>query len=168
MSSVAVIDTNVPVVANGKTPQASQDCVMTCIDALLTIREKGQILLDESGFILQEYRRYLSPAGQPGAGDEFFKWLWDNQGNVRYCRRVAVTVLDEEGCDFAEFPKDPELKAFDRGDKKFVAVALASGRVAQILNASDTDWWHFREVLEKQGMKIRFLCPELMTEKRYC
>lgn len=163
MRSAYVIDTNVPVVANGKTPQAGEDCIAACMEALRTLRSKGGILLDESGFILLEYRRHLSPSGQPGMGDEFFKWLWDNQGNVHYCTQVAITALDEEGSNFSEFPNDPALKKFDPSDRKYVAVVLASGNAAQILNASDTDWWIYRKTLKTHGVRIKFLCPELMA-----
>ncbi len=166
MRSPCVVDTNVPVVANGKTPQASENCVAACIRELVTLRKNGKVLLDESGFILQEYRRHLSPRGQPGMGDEFFKWLWDNQGNERYCLKVSVTPNDDDGYDFSEFPTDFELDNFDRSDRKFVAVALAYGGMVHILNASDTDWWIYREALESYGIAIRFLCPELMVADR--
>jgi hypothetical protein len=157
------MDTNVPVVANGRTSQASPDCVLACIDALLRIRENC-LLLDDGGLILDEYRRYLSPSGQPGSGDAFFKWLWNNQGNADQCRRVKITADDDRG--FAEFPDDPELERFDKDDRKFVAVALASGNAPPVLNASDTDWWNFREVLSQRGVRVDFICQELMTGTR--
>ena len=63
---------------------------------------------------------------------------------------------------FEEFPGAPSLAGFDMDDRKFVAVALASGTGPEILNASDTDWWDFREPLERHGVRVNFLCPELM------
>ncbi|HSU82609.1 MAG TPA: hypothetical protein VLR69_09330, partial [Thermoanaerobaculia bacterium] len=57
---------------------------------------------------------------------------------------------------------DPDLAAFDPSDRKFVAVAVASGEQPEILNASDTDWWHHREALSRHGVEVRFLCPQLM------
>jgi len=164
MKCASVVDTNIPVVANGRASHVGEDCVETCIRALRRLQREGKILIDESGFIIDEYRSHLSPTGQPGLGDEFFKWLWNNQGNTKYCIRVDVTPLDDEGCNFSEFPDDPALESFDRSDRKFVAVALCHGN-AQILNASDTDWWNFRGALEIHGIQICFLCPELMPER---
>lgn len=159
--AAVVMDTNVGIVANGKTPQAGIECVSSCIGALVEIRERHRMLLDDQSLILEEYRRYLSPSGQPGPGDAFFKWLWDNQGNSDHCRQVPVTpVSGRRGFD--EFPEAPELAAFDPSDRKFVAVAIASGEQPQILNAADTDWWEHRQALNRHGVEIRFLCPELM------
>jgi len=112
--------------------------------------------------ILGEYRRNLSPSGQPGSGDAFFKWLWNNQGNHDHCRRVNITPHDNRG--FAEFPDDPELEPFDNDDRKFVAVALASHNAPPILNATDSDWWEHRVALEGHGIRIKSLCPELMED----
>ena len=89
------------------------------------------------------------------------KWLLNMQFNVGYVRRVAITPNADRG--FEEFPDDPALASFDRDDRKFVAVACASGGSPSIVNATDTDWWEYREVLEEHGVAIHFLCPELMT-----
>ena len=159
MKAAVVMDTNVAVVANGKAPQAGGKCVETCITTLVEIRDRHRVLLDEQGLILDEYRRRLSPSGQPGPGDAFFKWLWDNQGHLDHCRQVAITPMDG---GFEEFPDDPDLARFDPADRKFVAVATASEERPPILNASDTDWWDHRIALNRHGVEIRFLCPELM------
>lgn len=159
------MDTNVAVVANGRTPQAGDRCVETCIAKLLEMTERHQVLLDEQGSILEEYRRHLSPSGQPGPGDAFFKWLWNNQANPQHCRQVPITPTDDKGRGFDEFPDDPDLASFDRADRKFVAVAVASGESPPILNASDSDWWNYRNALDRHGITIQFLCPELMQGK---
>jgi len=62
--------------------------------------------------------------------------------------------------DFEEFPGDPELAGFDRSDKKFAAVAVTSENDPDVLNAVDADWWHYRQPLERHGVRIRFLCPD--------
>jgi hypothetical protein len=158
------MDTNVAIVANGKTPQAGDGCVATCIETLLALRERQRLLLDDLGLILDEYRRHLSPSGQPGPGDAFFKWLWDNQGNPEHCRKVQVTPTADSR-KFEEFPNDRELARFHPKDRKFVAVAIASRENPLILNAADTDWWDYREALNRHGFELRFLCPELMGRK---
>lgn len=156
-----VIDTNVAVVANGKTPQAGIDCVLATIETLAAIRAKMTTLVDNEGLIIEEYRRYLSPSGQPGPGDAFFKWLWDNQANPQYCQQIPITPTKDRR-RFVEFPESPLLEKFDDNDRKFVAVALASGQQPPVLNASDTDWWQFRQALEQHGVVVQFICPELM------
>ena len=153
------MDTNVAVVANGRASQADDDCVATCVSELIDIRERHQVVLDDRGLIIEEYRRHLSPSGQPGPGDAFFKWLWNNQGHPRHCRQVAVTPGDR---GFDEFPSDPDLEEFDPADRKFVAVAIASGDRPTVLNAADTDWWQHREALARHRVEVRFLCPDLM------
>ncbi|MFY9822377.1 MAG: hypothetical protein WAM82_13420 [Thermoanaerobaculia bacterium] len=159
------MDTNVAVVANGKTPQAGDKCVETCIATLIAMRDHRRVLLDDQGLILDEYRRHLSPAGQPGPGDAFFKWLWDNQGNQDHCRQISITPVKASSRSFEEFPDDPELASFDPADRKFVAVALASEEQPLVLNASDTDWWVHQAALSRHGIEVRFLCPELMKHK---
>jgi len=161
MSDAVLVDTNVAVVANFQHENAQPDCVIASIDALSRARRQLVLVDDEQRFF-NEYRGQLSHSGQPGAGDAFFKWLWDNQANPKRCRQIAITPLDASGTEFAEFPSDRDLFGFDRADRKFVAVALASGLEPTVLNSSDTDWWNYREPLERNGVVIEFLCPELM------
>ncbi len=161
--TASVVDTNVPIVANRRSPQAGPTCVLACIDALDELRLRGKIVLDHLGHIVEEYRKHLSASGQPGVGDVFFKWVWQNQANTAHCETVKIHPVGSG--DYEEFPDDPELVQFDRDDRKFVAVALASQLQPDILNATDTDWWHYRECLEKHGIRVVFLCPELMTER---
>lgn len=158
-----VVDTNVAVVANRKSPQARAACVKQCIQELRRIQGDAdrRILLDNDGLILNEYRRQLNPSGQPGSGDAFYQWLRDNQWIDKHCRKIDITPHDNR--DFEEFPSDPALAGFDRNDRKFVAVAVASGHSPPILNASDTDWWDHRAALKHNGIEVAFLCPELMN-----
>ena len=114
--------------------------------------------------IFKEYRRLLSPSGQPGVGDAFFKWLWDNQANPKRCRQIGITPLAIAIQTLRSFRADPDLATFDAADRKFVAVALASGLNPTILNASDTDWWIHRQPLIRNGLTIEFLCPDLMED----
>lgn len=163
--SAVVIDTNVLVVANGKSEQAGPDCVLACLSALEEAKARKRILLDSGMRILDEYRRNANLSGQPGLGDAFLKWLWSNQANPHHCAPVAITPMDGDPDNFQEFPNDPRLGGFDRSDRKFVAVALGSGRQPGILNATDSDWWNFREALEANGLHIAFLCPALFNRR---
>jgi hypothetical protein len=157
-----VIDTNVPMVANGLAVQADSGCIEACVDRLIVCRAQEVLLIDDGGLILEEYRRHLAHSGQPGPGDAFFKWLWDNQANESHCRRISITPIDSDSRGFEECPADQRLATFDPSDRKFLAVAIAAGSSPSIVNASDTDWWTARHVLADYGVTIEFVCPQLM------
>jgi len=160
-----VVDTNVPLTANGKADQADAKCVGNCERVLRPVLQfQKLVLLDKQGEIYSEYLKKLEPSGQPGVGYAFINWLFQYRYNADYCRVVATTPNCERG--FEEFPDDPRLEAFDRDDRKFVAVALASESSPEVLNAVDTDWWDHRHALAANGVNVVFLCPELMERKR--
>ena len=161
MMREVVVDTNVALVANRRSEQASAACIDQCMAELDHIQKSGRVVLDQGGLILKEYAKKLHFSGQPGAGDRFFKWLRDHR--MTRSRTVRITEHPERG--FEEFPADSDLDDFDRDDRKFVAVALASGADPEILNATDTDWWNHRQPLRRHGVEIKFLCPELMPKQ---
>ena len=158
-----IVDTNVPAVANGLATQADDACLRRCVAELHRIQNESRLLLDDSWLILREYQRNLGPPGRALPGDAFIKWALINQGNDSRIRRVPITPDPTRA--FAEFPDDPRLARFDHDDRKFVALALASGTSPPIVNASDRDWWEHREALQVHGIEIRFLCPELMPQR---
>ena len=161
MTDEVLVDTNVPLVASGRADHADARCRNACIIELERIINGCRVLVDDSDLILTEYRRRLSVAGQPGAGDAFFRWVWLNRWDESYVRRISITPHATR--KFNEFPDDQNLRSFDRDDRKFVAVALAAGSSPDIVNATDTDWWNYRDALREHGVAVRFLCPELMT-----
>ncbi len=164
MASV-VVDTNVALAANGEAEHTDPKCVLRCLQELKATRNERQVLLDDAGLIMQEYLKQ-KPHGLPrGAGDAFLIWVHDNQANPANVRTVPVTPLDDDPRGFAEFPDDGDLIDFDPDDRKFVAVALASGDVPPILNATDTDWWIHRTALARNGVRVEFLCPSLMKDE---
>jgi len=160
---VAIVDTNVPVVANGRAEQVSIECVLACTKQLQQITQQGRLILDNQWHILREYMRHLSPSGQPGVGDAFLKWVFNNIANPACVETVSITPAnpaDPDGTDFQEFPDDPVLASFDPSDRKFVAVCVAHPQHPSILNATDRDWWDFRDALSDHGVRVRFLCEE--------
>lgn len=157
-----VVDTNVPIAANGASNHVTRDCVLRCVDRLEIVVKKEKVLLDDGMYILHEYMRHLSMSGQPGFGDMFMRWVWTNQANPIKCKIIPITSLNEKPY-FREFPNDDELDGFDRSDRKFVAVAKASGLDPPIINAADKDWWDYLQPLQKNGIQIEFICPELMV-----
>ena len=164
MRASVVVDTNVAVVANGKNPKTGPECVLACIRRLQEIQRAETVLIDDLEEILTEYRGSLIPTGQKGPGDAFFKWLSDNQGYEACCRRVHITPHADRG--FVEFPADDNMRDFDWDDRKFVAVAIASGVSPEILNAADHDWIEFEEPMLQHGLRVRELCPEHQERKR--
>lgn len=151
-----VVDTNVIMVADGQSPQASPACVECSINALEEVKT-GKICLDEGMRILIEYMQNLGYAGRPGLGKAFAKWVWENQANPDVGEVVRIYPNNDR--EFEEFPDNHLLKGFDRNDRKFVAVALASPFKPEIMNAVDKHWWVYREQLKQHDVKIRFVYP---------
>lgn len=99
----------------------------------------------------------------------FFVWANDNQANEILCLKVTVTpantgfhdwAVHDHDPDLDEYPNDLSLAAFDRQDRKFVAVSLASKLNPVILNAVDSDWKYHENALNNLGVAVEFLCPE--------
>lgn len=155
----AVVDTNVPIVANHKGGEPIA-CAAACAQALHEITRTGLLVIDEGGLIFNEYKNYLSFAGQPGAGDYFFKWLSDNRYKPDRVAQVALADDPVRLGEFARFPDDPALATFDRSDRKFVAAALTHALRPPILNATDSDWWEHKETLLSHGVAAQFVCGE--------
>ena len=155
-----VVDTNVPVVANGRAEQAGPRCVLACVAALVEVHDSGVTVLDAGMRVLREYMDNLSLSGQPGVGDFFMKWVWENQAVPNRCERVTITPRPDDSDDFEEFPRDPDLAAFDRSDRKFVALALASPLRPTVLNAVDSDWWHYGPALARHRVVVNNLYPD--------
>ena len=158
-----IVETNILIVANENSEQATPACILACVDALEKVRQERITLLDSGMMIFDEYRKYASLSGQPRLGDSFMKWLWTNQAHPRHCQLVKISPKSDDPEDFEEFPNDPALEGFDRSDRKFVAVAKASQRQSKIMNATDSDWWIFRKQLANHGITIKFLCPDLVV-----
>jgi len=160
---IAVIDTNVPVVANGQGGDFP-GCVVACLRCLIEFRRSGVLVLDDGWRIIREYMGNLRSSGQPGVGDAFLKWVLTNWANPTRCCLVAIAESGSGRKDFAEFPADPRLAEFDPDDRKFVAVARAHPQHPPILQALDSEWWHCRETLAENQVDVTFLCPAEIAE----
>lgn len=158
----AVVDTNVLVVANRKSSHASPTCVLACTERLRAIMREGILVIDDGRHIFREYERRASSTGQPGVGDAFLRWALTNQAKRHRCERVPLTPRGGTDGDFEEFPVDPSLDKFHLDDRKFAAVARTSKHNPSVVNAVDTDWWMFREPLERHGIRVTFLCLDMM------
>lgn len=154
----AIIDTNVPLVANGAADHVSPECRKAVIEFLVAFTADGVIVIDTNWHILREYLNKLNSSGQPGIGDGFLKWVLTNQHNPQRCRQIPITKQDQS---FLEFPDDPALARFDLADRKFVAVAIADPLHPPIYNATDSDWDEYEHstTLANYGIIIKQLCP---------
>jgi len=161
-----LVDTNVAVVANGKSDQADDSLTEACIDALLDVTRRGGLVLDDGDRIFEEYRKNLSLSGQPGTGDVFMRWVHDNRYSAAWCELRTITCLDGAEQTFREFPASPALADFDPSDRKFVAVANAGRKKHPILQAVDFKWWRWKDALANAGIKVVFL-DEAAAEAGY-
>ncbi len=162
--SWSVVDTGVLIIANGREAGIDPDCVRACLDALEAIQKGGNLVLDDRMLIFREYQGYGSFSGQPGVGDAFFEWTFNNLYNTAVVEQVQLT--DQAERVFAEFPDHPDLAKFDRADRKFVATALKSANVPTLLIAVDSDWWDNRQALADNGVNIQFLCSAQLQKAR--
>ena len=154
-----IVDTNVAVVANGQSPQASPDCIDTCINRLEGIvRGEEKLVLDNGWIILGEYLRNLRSSGEPGAGDNFLRWILMNKADR--CDLVSITPVDGSENAFEESPDDPALNDFDPDDRKFITVACVHPEKPPILQAVDSQWWDFRDAFRQNGIIVEFICED--------
>ena len=133
-------------------------CAAKCAKELNEIAKNGLLVLDTDGVVFDEYKRYLSFSGQPGAGDVFFKWLADHRYNAEYVRQVVLERDQAREYEYSQYPDSAELRGFDRSDRVFVALARAHPDHPSILTALDSDYWHFRGPLENSGVDVIHVC----------
>ena len=157
---MVVADTNVAVVANALSEQASEDCVETCAERLEEImRGEVKLVLDDDWQILGEYTQNLHSTGND-VGDRFLQWVLRNWRNPQRCDLIHITPVDGSENDFREFPDDPALDGFDPDDRKFIAVAVAHSEKPPILQAVDSQWWDFRDAFRRNGVIVEFICED--------
>ena len=154
-----VVDTNVAIVANGHADQADNQCFEDCVRRLESLIAKETIAIDDKNRILGEYGNHLDFAGQPGVGDMFFRYVFDNQYWDDRIRRVMITPSADERRSFEELPEN----TFDPSDRKFLAVAVVAK--ATVLNATDNDWNEHPKLMSELGVKVEQLCPQHIHER---
>ena len=155
-----VVDTNVPIVANGRDTHADEQCQLNCVMRILEIQSSGSVVLDDHDLIFGEYRSHLRFRGEPGVGDAFFRYVFDHWSSESRVIRVAITPSDNDRRGFEELPEN-EL---DPSDRKFLAVAKEAD--APILNATDGDWDEQHDLLEGLSVSVEQLCPHHAVRTR--
>jgi hypothetical protein len=169
LCSKYVVDTNVPKVANLATAPMEEtdiplECILVCIEAIDYVKNKRALIIDAGDEIFTEYRKQLSMKGQPGLGDVFMKWVKDNRWTLPETNRIHLTPKENS---YQQFPDDTRLAGFDPSDRKFVAVSNGHPEKPPILEATDSKWWGYKEILSELGIEIKFLCPEYVENKFY-
>ena len=146
------IDTNVPVVANGRNKKHAPECRAAAVRFLMNVRDrKERVVLDAAGEVQAEYRRNLNPGGQPGVGDRFYQAVLSDW---RLYRRVCLPRRRDG--EYAHLPQAVIDAGFDPDDRKFAA--LAKRERIPVVNAVDSDWLDAREVLARNDIHVKFLC----------
>ena len=153
-----VVDTNVPIVANGCAPQADNQCRSNCVEKLGYLVEHGTIAVDDKDAILKEYINNFSRSGGRNVGDQFFIHVINNQYDETRVQRVEVAPIDDETRRFEELPEN----TFDPSDRKFLAVAVSADAI--VLNATDSDWGEQRELMDALGVDVEQLCPQHVSK----
>ncbi|MDJ0764542.1 MAG: hypothetical protein QNJ97_16310 [Myxococcota bacterium] len=162
-----VVDTNVPMTANlarspNDIPQELTGCVLACVKAVEHVIRTRGLVMDAGDEIFDEYRQALSMKGQPGVGDRFMKWVHDNRWRLSDSDRVKII---KSNSSYKEFPRHEGLNDFDHSDRKFVATANAHPQKPQILQATDSKWWGWKDALREVGITVHFLCSEYAKAK---
>jgi hypothetical protein len=155
--SCCVVDTNVPIVANGGADpgDARPPSVVCRIGAVIFLRDlldTGRVLLDLEGLIQEEYRRYLRPSGQPGVGDRFYQVILHSSPLL--VERVDLPKRPDG--EYADLPQSLIDKEFDPSDRKFAALARCAN--VSIFHATDRGWIDHAETLAAEGIQVEHLC----------
>jgi hypothetical protein len=154
-----IVDTNVPLVAQGTATHMSDNCVFNCANFLLKLFEGEFILvIDNDYHLIGEYQNQMPKGSQAQYGNRFLRWIYTNQANPQKIKTVEINKLDE--FNFKEVPRSIIDIGFDNSDRKFVAVAIANENQASIVQAADSKWIGWEEALNKEGVSIHFICRE--------
>lgn len=158
-----VVDTNVPIVANGEAEDGhaiSNACRLAAVRFLQELLEKHVVLVDLQRFIVTEYRNKLSPSGQPGVGDLFYQRVLQEGPKVVGWIDLDPSLHEEGG----SFPASLVAEGFDRSDRKFAALALKCS--VPVVNATDSDWVIHGATLASEGVRVINLCGTALPLRR--
>lgn len=152
-----VVDTNVPIVANGGAdPNNARPPSISCRIAAVTFLKEllgvGTVLLDLEGQIQEEYRSYLRPSGQPGVGDRFYQVILHSSPSL--VERVELPRRSDG--EYVHLPQSLIDEKFDPSDRKFAA--LAQRENVPVFHATDRGWINHAETLAAEGIQVEHLC----------
>ncbi|HVU93727.1 MAG TPA: hypothetical protein VHE34_00820 [Puia sp.] len=161
-----IVDTNVPIVAQGDEHPMDLDCELACIEFIeQVLSNQHTIVIDDCFHVIREYQRKLNSKGQQKLGDRFLYWVLTNQANPSRVKQIPITQTDALGHEFAEYPASLHNINIDHSDKKFIAIAKANGQNSTIVQSSDSKWIGWIQNLFDEGILINFLCQGELEEK---
>lgn len=152
-----IVDTNVPIVADGQSAGVCAKCRIATIDFLELLFHKGTLIIDLEGAVEEEYRKNLR-GFFPGVGSRLLQHFFIN--SAHRVRRVSIGP-DSNG-KFAGITFAGTLKNFDLSDRKFAALSVVTS--APVCVSVDSDWAISKDALAAAGVKIDFLCGENQTD----
>lgn len=146
-----VVDTNVPIVANGDNDDVTFECRFQAVDFLEKLMAGGRLIVDQGGEVEGEYFGRLR-FGYPGVGNRFIQHFFNAHSD-----RIDRLELGAKANDgYAEVKFRGALKNFDKSDWKFAALSIIAKRPVYV--TVDTDWAISEAHLKDIGVKLRFLC----------
>ena len=154
-----IVDTNVPLVANGDAEHMSLDCQENCVMFISKLLSGVySIVIDDSFHIIREYEQNLKGNTQQNFGNSFLKWLLTNQHNPSKVKQVHINQIDE--FNFEEVPQALIDIGFDNSDRKFIAVAVSNNFASPIAQAADSKWIGWEHILNQENIDVLFLCKK--------
>lgn len=161
--SKSIIDTNViktADLANTDDNNIPLSCIEKCMDIIETIEKHGGLLIDSNWEIIKEYENNIR--NPQFFSFRFLKWVLTHQANQKF---VEMYCLGKTGEIYTDFPKDEELNNFDPADKKFIALANAYSGSSIVYEATDSEWWGYRDAFAKAQIEVCFLCEDYVKDK---
>lgn len=147
-----VIDTNVPLVVKFPAGRPTE-LVDACEEILEEIIENGlPVVTDELGEIIEEYFHQLSRGGQPTLGDAFAKYVFDNRHSWKASMRPDIEP--DIATEYRYSVLGGDDAEIDPSDRKMVAAAKVAG--VPVVQATDTKWLDWGEVLGRHGVRVEY------------
>lgn len=147
-----IVDTNVPIVANGDNKAVCYECRFKTIDFLEKLMKSGRLVIDLGGAVETEYWNHLR-TNNPGVGNRFIQHFFAAHSD----RIDRVEIEVEKGAE-PHLAFSGPLKNFDPSDRKFATLSKVTGQPIYV--AIDSDWAISGDDLRSVGVTIEFLCGE--------
>ncbi len=159
-----IIDTNVPLTAAGAQTSMGDECKKACVQIINDIHDDKYILvLDDAGIILKQYLANIKKDADQGLAWKFMEWVLSNQGIETKVKCLQITPIGEYG-DFEQLPEEVRDSGFDHSDRVFIALSVANDNTAPIVQASDSKWIGYEEMLARHGVRLEFPCREALQQ----
>ena len=163
MASEVIIDTNVPLIADGDS-HMSLECQSHCLDFIQQVMYGGKtiVVIDDQFHVLGEYERQKDRNRADSLLEKLFIWVHTHQTNPAKVKQVPIRSTGEG--DFEEISQKIRDLEFDPSDRKFVAVCIANDKQAPIYQAADSKWIGWDAALKEEGIEVCFLCREELEQ----